>query len=146
MKQETRRTLRLASGFGSIWISLGVFALFWIGQKTDFAVGFVSSLITGHLIVTFLRLLVPSQRPNKSRGHGLIGLIGTRGFPSGHALRVAILAYWLVLIDSRFLIPAIVMSISVLVARLQLREHRLSDVIIGFLIGGICSAAIAVVL
>lgn len=139
--------LRLAAhvtalGDARVVISLGLAALVWLAMRgrRDLAIGLVVAVAGNQATVTLMKAVIHRPRPE------LALFVETSGsFPSGHAA-VAV-AFWGMLAYAFWrsgrlrpvtaALGAAVLALAIGISRLYLIEHFLSDVVNGWLVGGL---------
>ena len=148
---ETRPLLRRSasvlahSGDSPIWVS-GLLLVVWLGSafwRVTAQADLVGIAITA-LVVQAIKWRVRRPRPPGHWGQGYRRL-DPHSFPSGHAARAVMLATLAVLLGPLWwALGLIIWSLLVSVARVVLRVHYLSDVIVGGVCGLICGVALGI--
>lgn len=147
---ETRPLLRRSasvlahSGDSPIWVS-GLLLVVWLGSafwRVTAQVDLVGIAITA-LVVQVIKWRVRRPRPPGHWGQGYRRL-DPHSFPSGHAARAVMLATVAVCLGPPgWALGLIIWSLLVAVARVVLRVHYLSDVVVGGLCGVVCGIALS---
>ena len=132
-------------GDGYIWggLALGLLAFGKATDRWNVLAGFVIT-VANLVLVRALKALFSRERPEDAIEEMRGRLIDAYSFPSGHATTSFGLA-WLVAMSYPVpLIQAIAYALATLIAlsRVMLREHYLSDVMAGAMLGTIVAASI----
>lgn len=126
-------------------IVVAVVLLFWLFNKREHLLQFVSSIFIAGVVIWVVKNLIARDRP-------MGGIIQETGhsFPSGHSLISAVMFSVLIYIGKRYIKQSwlrysfiafmIIAMLSIGLSRVYLGVHYMSDVIGGFLIGFILSA------
>jgi membrane-associated phospholipid phosphatase len=135
---------KAVSFLGSLYFFLSVIMLTFFFMNQDYSIKlFLSLAIT--LIITFtIRFFYFKQRPNKKKYKNLFQRLYNSSFPSVHAARAIILAYFFSKIYSNifFIVGFWLIALLVCYSRIYMKDHYLIDVISGGLLGLIISILI----
>ncbi len=129
------------SGDSPIWVIVLLIAFFWPGWSYRALVIAAGVLLTA-LVVQALKWTIRRPRPTGDWGT-VYRRIDPHSFPSGHAARAAFLA--LAAVHTGPFGLALLLCLwapLVALARVALRVHYLSDVVMGALCGLICAVAV----
>lgn len=133
-----RRLAILLAHSGDSWFwLLGLALLYWLGSEAwkDLAVWLGASILATAAVVFIIKLAIRRQRPAGEWG-AIYRKTDPHSFPSGHAARAALLAT-LVLASAAgwagWLLA--VWALLVILARVAMGLHYLSDVLAGALLG-----------
>lgn len=115
--------------FGKLWV-VSIIALLLFLRKKDAILSAYLSLVITFFLVYVLKFIVNRERPADS-----LVIEGLSSFPSGHA--AVTLAIWPILrrVYPKWRWWAFSFLILILISRLYLRVHFLSDVIFGAILG-----------
>jgi len=107
---------------------LGKTALFW---------ELVLGLVIAYALTITVRMLFFRRRPDGQKYHNLVGRFDASSFPSLHAMRASVLATLLSLFfnNSMLTVLFIICALGVGYARVALKRHYTSDVIVGLVLG-----------
>lgn len=101
--------------------------------------------IVGVTIVSYLiKIFFFKPRPKKQSKDTFIERVDASSFPSVHAARITVVAFWLIaLFNNLYLIVfAVLIGLLVIYSRVYLKKHYWSDVIGGFIISLIVNISI----
>ena len=112
-----------------------IFSFFYITKKQ--ALDLLIILIICLTIATLIRIVYFKPRPNKARTDTLWLRLYNSSFPSVHAMRAMILAYFFTLNYSHIITITMswILAILVCYSRIYLKKHDLKDIIAGAIIG-----------
>lgn len=129
------------TGDGVIWIAVGT--ALWLGGQRNLALR--EGLIVFGLIaiIAGLKILFRRRRPS-TEGLQLYFKFDAHSFPSGHAARTAALAVVFGAFDPAWGAALGVWAVSVMLARVALGVHYLSDITVGALVGLVVGAAVII--
>jgi undecaprenyl-diphosphatase len=135
------RLLALAvahSGDSPIWLIAAAAAILWGGPAwRPLGVSALAANLVGGAVATLSKWLFRRQRPGKSTA-ALYLPLDRLSFPSGHATRVACMTVLLAPLLPAWAV-ALLAAWAVLVplARVALQVHYVSDVVAGWMLGGL---------
>jgi membrane-associated phospholipid phosphatase len=94
-------------------------------------------LIIGLSLAVIIRIIYFKPRPNKAKTNTLWLRIYNSSFPSVHAMRATILAYFFIISYPNFIIIISSVTLAALVcySRIYLKKHDYKDILAGILIG-----------
>jgi len=126
------------SGDSPLWLVGGIVAWVWGGSLwRPFALRVLVATVAGGAVATIFKWLFRRGRPAGPPA-GLYGRFGRHAFPSGHAVRVACTAVVLSPLVSTWAGGLLTLwAVLVGLARVALQVHYLSDVVVGFALGGL---------
>ncbi len=126
-------------GYGIVWVFLYTI-IYFTGTSAvkSLIVTIVVAEFVGLLIIILLRNTVTRPRPKPHVRQSMDYPWHDKSFPSHHALRASILATGFGLNYSSAIPLLICMLVLILLSRLYLQKHYLSDVLTGTVIGFIC--------
>jgi undecaprenyl-diphosphatase len=109
--------------------------------------GFLNLLVTLIIALTLailIRVVYFKPRPNKAKTNTLWLRLYNSSFPSVHAMRVTILAYFFIQTYTLVIITILSITLALLVcySRIYLKKHDLKDILAGILIGILLSLMI----
>jgi len=126
---------KLITFFGSIYFFILFLILMFFVDKFKI-LSLLLSFVIGLFIVVVIRILYFKERPDKSKTNNLWLRIYNSSFPSVHAMRAILLAYFLsVLYFNMFLILFWLFALIICYSRIYLKKHYFIDVFVGALIG-----------
>jgi membrane-associated phospholipid phosphatase len=130
---------KIISFFGGIIISCMVLILmFFLDLGLFYKLLFI--YLISHLIVVFIKLFYFKARPLKVKYKNIFMKIYASSFPSLHAIRVFILAYFLTLYYfNLFFIFYWILAFLVCYSRIILKKHYFIDVLVGGILGLVLS-------
>lgn len=131
--------MRDTTAMGGIAIYGFVTLLFLLLGKIDVFVMLVIGVILAYALVAPVRLLFFRKRPDKQKYKGWISKIDAGAFPSMHSARATVFAVVLWQVFSEPLIRGLLVLgvLSVVVTRVLLKRHYVSDIIGGVIFGAI---------
>jgi undecaprenyl-diphosphatase len=131
------------SGDGAIWLPLAlVLSLLGRGRWRRAAMRVLAAIILAFPLVTLIKWAVGRERPREMGHDSALGAYERYAFPSGHAARVAGIA---VVAACRFPgwgLLAIPWAVAVVLCRVALGVHYLSDVLAGLGLGAALGLAV----
>ena len=134
-----RRGAALAAHAGDslLWLLLALSALLWGGsQLREVAVKSLLGVVTSAGTSAWIKFSLRRGRPPSAPGEGsFFSPYDHYSFPSGHAVRMACLALLLGAAYPPFAPLLCGLTLAILISRLQLGLHYLSDIVAGVLIG-----------
>lgn len=125
-----------------------VFAIFFIFFNQGLAIRTILG-IAGVVIISYaIKMLFFKNRPIKQSTETFIEKVDASSFPSVHAARTTVIAFWLIMYFNNIYLRAFITLIWVLViySRVYLKKHYWSDVIGGTIIALIINAIIHIIL
>ncbi len=150
---EKQFSLLMNAGFKQI-TELGsmtlitVFAVFFIFLNQGLAIRTILG-IAGVVIISYaIKMLFFKNRPIKQSTGTFIEKVDASSFPSVHAARITIIAFWLIIYFNSIYLRAFTALIWILViySRVYLKKHYWTDVIGGTIIALIINAIIHIIL
>jgi undecaprenyl-diphosphatase len=134
-----RKIWQFISFFGSTYISLLFLILIFFIDLNIFYNLFLVFVIA-HIIVVVIRIFYFKERPIKIKHNNFFMKIYASSFPSMHAMRAIIIAYFLSTFNLNvFLIFYWLIALLVCYSRIYLKKHYFSDVLVGALFGFLIS-------
>jgi len=130
--------------YGSIWIILSVILLLNRKYRTIGIMCILALVLTSIIGEGFLKHLIQRQRPCNKRSikGNLIPKPITYSFPSGHTAS-SFAAAWVISSQiGELLVPVLIIASLIAFSRLYLLLHYPSDIIMGVVLGLICSDVI----
>lgn len=129
---------------GSIYFFLSIIILSFFFMNQDYSIKLFFSLAITLVIVFSIRFFYFKQRPNKKRYKNLFQKLYNSSFPSVHAARAIILAYFFskIYFNIFFISGFWLIALLVCYSRIYMKDHYLIDVISGALLGILISILI----
>lgn len=125
-----------------------VFAIFFIFFNQELAIRTILGIVGVVIISYAIKMLFFKNRPIKQSTETFIEKVDASSFPSVHAARTTVIAFWLIMYFNNIYLRAFITLIWVLViySRVYLKKHYWSDVIGGTIIALIINAIIHIIL
>ncbi len=125
---------------GDSWFWLGGLFLVWLlnkGQWRDWAAFLIAGLMIMAVVVIILKFAIRRPRPEGEWGQ-IYRITDPHSFPSGHAARSAALVVMALFVGPPwFSIVVLLWAPWVGLSRVALGVHYLSDVLVGWVVGGV---------
>ena len=111
--------------------------LFLYKNNTNTFYVLLISLALNELIGSLIKILFPKTRPNGQKYNNLIEKIDAGSFPSLHSSRITLVYLTLFSASSLLIFKILFLTIIpiVMLSRINLKKHFLTDIIGGFIIG-----------
>lgn len=140
-----RRLAILLAHSGDSWLwLLALIPLAWRGPEfwSRRAIVYIFAILITALLVFAIKLIVRRRRPEGEWGQ-VYRKTDPHSFPSGHAARAALLAVLAIGLGPAWLgLLLAIWAPLVMLARVAMGVHYLSDVLAGALLGGLAGAAV----
>jgi membrane-associated phospholipid phosphatase len=126
---------------GSLYFFLSIIILTFFFINPDYSIKLFLSLTITLVIVFSIRFFYFKQRPNKKKYKNLFQKLYNSSFPSVHAARAIILAYFFskIYFNIIFIVGFWLIALLVCYSRIYMKDHYLIDVTSGALLGMIIS-------
>lgn len=131
-------TLHDLSSLGGLPIFIvSIFLLYFSNEQL--AGRLLISLLVCYVLISILRLAFFRERPIKKKYKNLFQKIDASSFPSLHAMRAGVLAVVFAKVFNNPLVTGflVIAMIGVVIARVLLKKHWISDVVVGLVLGAI---------
>lgn len=138
----SRRAAALGAHLGDSWLWLLVAAIALLlgdGSVRRWVLITLLAVVLSVSVTMLLKALIHRPRPQRHRGFYSSSTSDRYSFPSGHATRMASIA---VIVGSRSSWAAAILypwAVLVSLCRVLLGLHYLGDIVVGFIIGLVCS-------
>ena len=121
---------------GILWLA-GTLILVYLYPKVESIKELMAGLIVDIVYVAVIKAYARRRRPNYAAQDDQFGVISVdkHSFPSGHATRAVYVAYFLSSTHPILSFVAWIWSFSVVLSRVLLGRHHVSDIIAGVLVG-----------
>ncbi len=131
-------------GDGPLWVVIWA-GLLWqayrAGGDIKGLIAWIGSAVLGAVITYSIKFTVKRRRPRDIRGF-YSRRYDVHAFPSGHATRMGTVAFWGWTLFPHWGWLLVVISVWCILSRAALGVHYLGDVVVGFVIGLLVSAAV----
>lgn len=139
-------TDRFAKGMGLFGVSFFYLVIIMFLLRLNPPLAFLSLVAFGLIEVLsgFIKIAFHKHRPEPTNNRTMLEKYESGSFPSIHSARAACLVVlmWVLFLDPVLLVVSILIALSVGYSRVARKRHFVSDVIGGFVLGGLVGALV----